>query len=144
MLSSAAQLTVACLFAAVPQSLCIVSLQALAAGELTETPSSTGAVADAGGDAGAVAVAAAAAAMASEGPHQVPLQLLLEGGALQWLLGHDAAASLVVLEARRDLPADVVLQLLQGMRQCTNIRGLLFCLGLARLFNSSAGLLACA
>jgi hypothetical protein len=52
--------------------------------------------------------------MASEGPHKVPLQLLLEGGALQWLLGRDAAASLVVLESRSDLPADVVLQLLQG------------------------------
>lgn len=52
--------------------------------------------------------------MASEGPHKVPLQLLLEGGALQWLLGQDAAASLVVLEARRDLPAETVLQLLQG------------------------------
>lgn len=89
-------------------------LQALAAGELTEAPSSTGAAADAGGDAAAVAVAAAAAAMASEGPQKVPLQLLLEGGALQWLLARDAAASLVVLESRSDLPADVVLQLLQG------------------------------
>lgn len=89
-------------------------MQALTAGELTEFLSSTGAVADAGGDAAAVAVAAAAAAMASEGPHKVPLQLLLEGGALEWLLGRDAAASLVVLEARRDLPADTVLQLLQG------------------------------
>lgn len=89
-------------------------LQALAAGELTEAPSGTGAVADAGGDAAAVAVAAAAAAMASVGPHKVPLQLLLEGGALQWLLARDAAASLVVLESRSDLPAGVVLQLLQG------------------------------
>jgi putative lipase involved disintegration of autophagic bodies len=56
--------------------------------------------------------------MASEGPHKVPLQLLLEGGALEWLLGRDAAASLVVLEARGDLPADAVLQLLQGGCSC--------------------------
>ena len=87
--------------------------QALAAGELSEAPSSTGAVADAGGDAAAVAVAAVAAALSSLGPNQVPLQLLL-GGGLQWLLGRDAAASLVVLEARTDLPADVVLTLLEG------------------------------
>jgi len=89
-------------------------VQALAAGDLSEAPSSTGAVADAQGDAAAVAVAAAAAAMASEGPHKVPLSLLLAGGGLQWLLGRDAAASLVVLETRQDLPSEVVLQLLQG------------------------------
>jgi hypothetical protein len=94
--------------------LCPSLAQSVAAGELTESPSKSGAVAEADGDAAAVAVAAAAAAMASEGPHKVPLQLLLEGGALQWLLGQDPAASLVVLEARSDLPAETVLQLLEG------------------------------
>jgi hypothetical protein len=43
------------------------------------------------------------------------LQVLLGGGGLQWLLERDAAASLLVLEARQDLPPDVVLQLLEGV-----------------------------
>jgi hypothetical protein len=109
----------------------LLSLQVLAAGQHTESPSSSGAVADADGDAAAVAVAAAAAAMAA-GPEVVPLQLLLgdhssssssSGGFLRWLLVTDAAASLAVLESRRDLEPTAVLRLLEGavLQQCASV-----------------------
>lgn len=54
----------------------------------------------------------------------MPLSLLLEGGGgLQWLLERDAAGSLLVLEARGDLPTDTVLQLLQGDKGEESKRG---------------------
>jgi hypothetical protein len=56
--------------------------QAVTAGELRESPSSTGAVAEAGGNAAAVAVAAAAAAMAADGAQRVPVQV---GGCSGWV-----------------------------------------------------------
>lgn len=90
-------------------------LQSLAAGELQESPSSTGAVAAANGNAAAVAVTAAAAAMAA-GPERVSVDLLLSSGSLRWLLGQDAAAGLAVLEARQDLNPQEVMKLLEGVQ----------------------------
>jgi hypothetical protein len=61
----------------------VATTQAVASGDLKESPSSTGAVAEAGGNAAAVAVAAAAAAMAADGAHRVPVQV----GGTQQLVG---------------------------------------------------------
>lgn len=92
--------------------------QAMASGSLQESLSASGEVAAAGGDAAAVAVAAAAAAMAA-GPAAVPLEQLMGGGSLRWLLGcGDAAASLMVLESRSDLVPGEVMQLLHGELFC--------------------------
>lgn len=87
---------------------------ALERGELLEASSDGGAVADAGGDAAAVAVASVAHALSTGGDGGVPLQVLLDGGALRWLLRRDAAASLAVLQARTDLEPATALALLQG------------------------------
>jgi hypothetical protein len=74
----------------------------------------TGMVPAAHNDAAAVAIAAAAAAMAA-GPAAVPLEQLLQGGSMRWLLGcADATASLMVLEARDDLAPSEVMALLKG------------------------------
>jgi hypothetical protein len=82
----------------------------MADGQHIESPSTSGAVAAAGGDARAVALSSAADELCC--CSSCPSRLVMEY--LPWLLSASAAASMEVLQARTELQPEQVLQLLEG------------------------------
>ena len=82
----------------------------MADGQHLESPSTSGAVAAAGGDARAVALSSAADELCC--PSNYPPELVMQF--LPWLLSASGPASMEVLQARQELQPDRVLQLLEG------------------------------